>query len=532
MSRLYVGNRVQNVDIGESPKKITRVTINVDSDHAYTAGDDTGRTIERECPWGSQEMADSLLRKLSGVVYKPFNAERAMISPAFEIGDPVTVGGVYSQIVGADINYRISGLVDIYAPELDETEDEYPSEKTQQSSIARQLAGVRAAITKSTEEIRAEVADDINELSSSVDIELGKIRQEVQGAEDAISYLEVDLEAISGRVQDAEGNIGALELEAANFGVRIEDAEGNIAELEVSTEEIEAEVGSISVRISELEGLTVTDETGTTKVSGSSVETKTLKVDAANIEGELIIGKQLPSNLATTEDIPTSVSDLENDSGFQTKSGVTSIVEGVVTTDYVNALSVTAGSVSASNITAGTMIASRLTLSGLLEVVNGTARGFVGANNTKGGVVIADDSASVYCIATNAAAKMSYYEEKMIWVASGGCYSNETMQVYSDRTLKNSVSYDLGTEEKMFELLQPCSFVYNSDLSKKKHWGFVAQDFIQSAEAVGMKASDLAVVGEYEGKYSLGYGEITALNTLMIQKLMKRMDAIEDKVEV
>lgn len=289
MSRLYVGNRVQNVDIGESPKKITRVTINVDSDHAYTAGDDTGRTIERECPWGSQEMADALLEKLSGVTYKPFSAERAMLSPAFEIGDPVTVGGVYSQIVGADINYRISGLVDIYAPELDETEDEYPSEKTQQSSIVRQLAGVRSAITKTTEEIRAEIADDINGLSSSVDIELDKIRQEVQGAEDAISYLEVDLEAISGRVEDAEGNIGALELEATNFGVRLEDAEGNIANLEVSTEEIEASVGKVSVRISDLEGLTVTDENGETKVNGSSIATNSIYGDSLHLGGFLSV---------------------------------------------------------------------------------------------------------------------------------------------------------------------------------------------------------------------------------------------------
>ena len=172
MSSAYVGNRVQNVDIGEELDKVTRVVLVVDSDHVYTAGNGTGRTVEREIPWGSQAMADSLLRKLSGAVYKPFNAERALISPAFEIGDPVTVGGVYSRIIGADINYGISGLVDIYAPDLDVTEDEYPAEKTQQSSIERQLAATRSLISKTSEDIRLEVSgldDKYTALSVTLD---------------------------------------------------------------------------------------------------------------------------------------------------------------------------------------------------------------------------------------------------------------------------------------------------------------------------------------------------------------------------
>lgn len=172
MSSAYVGNRVQNLDISEALDKVTRVVLVVDSDHVYTAGNDTGRTIEREIPWGSQAMADALLRKLSGVEYNPFNAERAMISPAFEIGDPITIGGVYSRIIGADINYAVSGLVDLYAPDLDVTDDEYPAEKTQQSSIERQLAQARSLISKTAEEIRLEVSgldDKYTALSVTID---------------------------------------------------------------------------------------------------------------------------------------------------------------------------------------------------------------------------------------------------------------------------------------------------------------------------------------------------------------------------
>ena len=259
MSRAYVGNRVQDVDIGEELKKISRVTIVVDSETSYTAGDDTGRVIEKECPWGTQEMANKLLARLSGVSYKPFSAERAMLSPAFEMGDPVTIGGVYSQIIGVDINYDVSGLVDIYAPDLDEIDDEYPAEKTQQSSIDRQLAGLRSSISKTT----------------------GQIRLEIQGVEENLTYLELDLEGIEGRVKDAEGNIGALELTAtqlqAEIGGKI-DGEDAQALIDLSLQELE-------LSISNNKGST----TFTLKGGGAELTSETfdIHVKNVNIEGRV-----------------------------------------------------------------------------------------------------------------------------------------------------------------------------------------------------------------------------------------------------
>ena len=68
-----------------------------------------------------------------------------------------------------------------------------------------------------------------------------------------------------------------------------------------------------------------------------------IKVDAANIEGTLTIGKQLPNDLATTGDIPTDISDLNNDLGYQTQSGVTTIIGGTVTADYIKTLNLEVG---------------------------------------------------------------------------------------------------------------------------------------------------------------------------------------------
>ncbi len=75
---------------------------------------------------------------------------------------------------------------------------------------------------------------------------------------------------------------------------------------------------------------------GKTVINGDNITTGIIKGPGDNTSSW---------NLQTGElkvvGMPTKVSDLENDSGFQTASGVTSIVGGVVTTDYINALGIT-----------------------------------------------------------------------------------------------------------------------------------------------------------------------------------------------
>lgn len=120
-----------------------------------------------------------------------------------------------------------------------------------------------------------------------------------------------------------------------------------------TSEEILLKVEGIDDKYTEvkitLDGLTVTDQSGTTKINGSSIETTTLKVSSANITGTLTIG-QLPDGVAQTSQIPTNMSQLYNDSGYQTAQGVTTIINGTVTTDYIYALGIEANSVRGSTI--------------------------------------------------------------------------------------------------------------------------------------------------------------------------------------
>lgn len=270
----YIGNKVRSVDIGEELNSITRVTLFVDSDHVYTAGNDTGRAIEKEVPWASQEMANAVLSKLSGVTTKPFSAEQAMISPAFEIGDAVTVGGVYSQILGEDINYGVSGLVDIYSPNIDEIEDEYPAEKTQQSSIIRELARTRSSISKTADGIRMEVFGEDGYTGSSIVAQLGLIIDRVTGKigeDEATSLIKTALEGIEISISNNTAGTSA--------SITLSYTDDDSTKIDIAS-------GTINltglVTISSLEN-------GTTEIDGGCIKTNSLTAEALHLSGLLTV---------------------------------------------------------------------------------------------------------------------------------------------------------------------------------------------------------------------------------------------------
>lgn len=59
-----MGSRVSDLDTGGGPRRISRVILRVDGETQYTAGNDDGKTLEKNCPWGTQEMCESILRQI------------------------------------------------------------------------------------------------------------------------------------------------------------------------------------------------------------------------------------------------------------------------------------------------------------------------------------------------------------------------------------------------------------------------------------------------------------------------------------
>ena len=69
----------------------TGVRFLLDNDQELFAGDETGYVYEISCPFATQAAANALLTKLQGFVYRPFAAEAAVVNPACELGDTLSV---------------------------------------------------------------------------------------------------------------------------------------------------------------------------------------------------------------------------------------------------------------------------------------------------------------------------------------------------------------------------------------------------------------------------------------------------------
>ena len=260
-------------------KPISRVTLWVDDNNCLTAGDDTGLEISADCPHATQAMVDSILAQIEGYQYQAYSATDANIDPAAELGDSVTADGMESVIARMDDDG--SGYVSLSAPGEEEMEDEYPAAGPMTQKFDRKLAETRSLITKTAEEIRLEVANEVQGLSASFNVQLGSISAEIVGVENAISSLELDMESILGRIQDAEGNVAQLELTAQEIRSEVS---GKIDEESAQTL-IDQAIDSIALSVTSSAGST------TIKLTGGGVDISTatlnLSVAAANISGKL-----------------------------------------------------------------------------------------------------------------------------------------------------------------------------------------------------------------------------------------------------
>ena len=138
--KLYLGRQITDFSAPPKFSPYSRVTIWYDDENAYTAGDDTGRTLEVDCPWATQAMANNLLAAVSGYAYQPFSASGAILDPAAELGDGVTVNGIYSLLASIDTTADALDSADISAPGEEEVDHEYPYLSPQDRALKRKVA--------------------------------------------------------------------------------------------------------------------------------------------------------------------------------------------------------------------------------------------------------------------------------------------------------------------------------------------------------------------------------------------------------
>ena len=367
--KVFLGTRMAQLDTSPSLAPVSKVILAVDSENAYIAGDDTGRTIEVTCPYGTQEMANNILSALSSYTYTPAMAQDAILDPAAEIGDGLTMGGVYTVLAQSTLTFDGLMTSDAGAPGQAEQESEYKYQSPVIADINWQLAETRSLISKTSEEILLKVENELEGLSSSFSVQLQQIQSQVTG--------------LNGQVSSITQKVDNITLSVSN-GSTSSSISLSVGGVTVSSQTIQ--MNGLVTFTGLANGTTTIDgaciKTGT--IEASRIDTDSLYVNAANITGSLTIG-QLPNNVATTGDIPDKVSDLENDEGYQTERGVVEIIDGTVTADYVNALRITARTLQGREVE---LLDSGGSKVGAMEIVNTNTGDGLTIGTNRGGIRI------------------------------------------------------------------------------------------------------------------------------------------------
>lgn len=158
MSSVFLGNNAAVVTNAPDLGAYSKVIIRISDEEEITVGDDSGRVLEINCPWGTVEMANNILNGLIGFAYQPYQAEGSLLNPAAELGDSVTVHGIYGGIYKRGIYFDDLHSTDIAAPVDEEIDHEYQYEPAEERRVRRQFEAVDAALTIQGNEIAARVS--------------------------------------------------------------------------------------------------------------------------------------------------------------------------------------------------------------------------------------------------------------------------------------------------------------------------------------------------------------------------------------
>lgn len=297
-NKYYVGKDVTSFSDKGKYKPISRVTLLVDDENSLTAGDDTGMEVIASCPHATQPMVNALLQTMKGYQYQAYEAGAANIDPAAELGDGVTVGGIYSPLSKLSDDGR--GYAGISSPGEAEMEDEYPAGGYITQEFNRKIAETRSTITKTSKEINLKVegidgrVSDITQTVDGISLSVTSASNP-DGQTTATITLKVGPNNYTGYIK-LDGNVdvsGQLSADA------LYSAFGEIADLSVNRL-------STSRRVVKYLAKDTTDD-NFIRVEGQSLEfvagiAKSTTEQAKNPNGELIYWEADPAGASIGSD--------------------------------------------------------------------------------------------------------------------------------------------------------------------------------------------------------------------------------------
>lgn len=471
MDSVFLGANAASFERKGESQAISKITLVVDEENFYSAGDDTGYELTADCPWATQAMADALLTAMRGRTITAYAADSALLDISAELGDGITVNGVYSEIGKMDITCDLMDTADVSSDVAGDVEQEYATVGSLTQTVNRVRKSVTELIVEAGQ-ITAHITDVQNELESQITLTAESLTSQITDTKnDLESQIQQTSSSLTSQIRDAEDNISSIEQKVDNITLSVDNGEDR-SSISLSVDGVE--VDSVTVRFTG--GVVFESDLaeGNTSIDGACIDTGEIDVDYINLYGEM----------------------------------------------------------------------------GVRESRRGSVGGYIGycEGHSDTGIGVMEDYDSGQCICTNGGAKLAYgADDFYIGVSRSNVFASETINIDSDRRVKDDIRYDLDDYEAFFRALKPCSYKLKRGTSGRRHTGFIAQELEQALLDSGKTSADLAAycydpdARRYEstdmdpktaptGCYKIRYSELIALNTAMIQKLMAEVDALKTHV--
>lgn len=458
---------------------------------------------------GTEELtgiANNILSKIRGIVYRPFTAD-CKGNPCLEVGDAIRIPTRYEIIESYILSRTLKGiqaLRDSLEAQGEESRIgnvngihnsiiqlkgksnvlERTIEETR-STITNVEAGLKTEISQTASDIRLEVQNTTEGLSSRITINEKSITSEISRAKDVESKIEQTVDKVSISVTDNVKNLQS----------QINVNKDNIA-LKVSADKIVSAINMSPEKVSILADKI--DLTGTITANGNVKILKdgSIKAKNAEIEGKI--------------------------------NATDGVFKGTV---YAQDGKFTGAIVSSSAKITG----------GSIQIESAEAENYITLNREGVRTTLGNDGAKStannqeaifqYSQITTYATDGSGNPTTQAALYPNGVVFSQTSSSSSDRRLKDDIRYlDPEKSKKFVNSLKPCSFIFKATPDRKHRHGFIAQEVMDTLgdDDWGLVESNRMVDGQEF--YGIAYTEIIPDLVMVVQAQQKEIECLKVKV--
>lgn len=569
-NKYYIGQKAKSITIGRRLPPVTGIILSGDNDAVFIAGNDTGYVIETFVPTATQQMANDILNRTRGFEYQGYEAQNAFLSPDIELGDGITVKGIYGVLANREYSFTPKMAENVSAPYENEDEHEYGYQGNYAQDIKNKVQlgqmyyGTRISKKNGLEIVKT----DGNVEKSRVTLNSDTLAFYNDNGQEAFYF-----DSPSGtfritqyaNIEDALGSsptITQIELTASNFSVKISDLENRYSSIDQTLNSIELTVAGLENNYSKI---SQTVDSITLEVAGLSNSYSQISQTVDNISLSVEGLSNSYTNLQLTVDsITFSVSNEDTYSTINLyKDNILISSQNIQMTGMVTftdlsspgTTSIYGGNIDTSTLRVTDLYGQYIYLrnnygdvAGSFQITGASTYNYAVDLTSYGALRFTASYGALYLesnyynshieITDKIAVNSDFYTTSISHLGissfpwSDVYATNSTIQT-SDLAKKCSIQYDLGVYDTLFDLLKPMSFKFIDGESGRRHLGLGAQD-VETA-MVSSNISDMEFAGfiksprmnsdDYD--YALRYGEFIPLCIDQIQKLKMRVECLE-----